>query len=329
MNRRRFLLLCASLPLIGGAPRPPRGLRRHPRSVLSGPPVLLVHGLSSRAQFFELPTGRSLVDALVAAGHDVWQLDLGGRQGTGRRQAGAPGELDLDHHGKVEVRAAVQHIARDRGLRVAVVGHSMGGMVTAIYADWYGTHLLAGVVAMGSPLRFTAPDPLMRASKGTMAIGRALPRVPSPAALRPASLRKNPLRIEAMLYAEGSIDPETRRAMIRNSVGPITRGELAQLQDAVKTASFRSRDGARDYALSPQHMDCPVLAIAGRADRIAPPDRVAPWRRGPPGVRRQWLLAGRAGGMGHDYGHLDMVVGSAASAELFPVIVDFLAELWS
>jgi pimeloyl-ACP methyl ester carboxylesterase len=36
------------------------------------PPVLLVHGAGVRANIFRAPTGRTLVDALVEAGHDVW-----------------------------------------------------------------------------------------------------------------------------------------------------------------------------------------------------------------------------------------------------------------
>lgn len=36
------------------------------------PPVLLVHGAGVRANIFRAPSGRTLVDALVDAGHDVW-----------------------------------------------------------------------------------------------------------------------------------------------------------------------------------------------------------------------------------------------------------------
>jgi pimeloyl-ACP methyl ester carboxylesterase len=36
------------------------------------PPVLLVHGAGVRANIFRPPTGRTLVDELVDAGHDVW-----------------------------------------------------------------------------------------------------------------------------------------------------------------------------------------------------------------------------------------------------------------
>jgi pimeloyl-ACP methyl ester carboxylesterase len=36
------------------------------------PPVLLVHGAGVRANIFRAPSGRTLVDALLDAGHDVW-----------------------------------------------------------------------------------------------------------------------------------------------------------------------------------------------------------------------------------------------------------------
>ena len=35
-------------------------------------PVLLVHGAGVRANIFRAPSGRTLVDALIDAGHDVW-----------------------------------------------------------------------------------------------------------------------------------------------------------------------------------------------------------------------------------------------------------------
>jgi poly(3-hydroxyalkanoate) synthetase len=36
------------------------------------PPVLVVHGAGVRANIFRAPSGRTLVDALIDAGHDVW-----------------------------------------------------------------------------------------------------------------------------------------------------------------------------------------------------------------------------------------------------------------
>jgi hypothetical protein len=36
------------------------------------PPVLLVHGAGVRANIFRAPSGRTIVDELVDAGHDVW-----------------------------------------------------------------------------------------------------------------------------------------------------------------------------------------------------------------------------------------------------------------
>ncbi len=291
-----------------------------------GPPVLLVHGLASRSTFFGFPRGTSLAEAVAAAGFDLWTLDLGGRQGTGRRQSGPPRRRELDHHGQIELTAALDAVraARGDGRGVAVVGHSMGGMITAVHAAAAGTGRLSAVVAMGSPLRFTGPDPLMQLSRATMGAGRGLPRVPTAPAVRAAGLREDALAIEAMIAPPGAIAPETRQGMIHEAIAPITGGELAQLQDALRAGAFRSRDGRVDYATVPATMDCPVMAVAGRADRVAPPDRVAPWRAGPPGAPRRWLLAGRAGGMGHDYGHIDMVAGIDAHREVFPPVLAFL-----
>ena len=49
------------------------------RHAADGPPVLLVHGISSNSNFMDLGPDRSLALHLQALGFDAWSLDLRGR----------------------------------------------------------------------------------------------------------------------------------------------------------------------------------------------------------------------------------------------------------
>ena len=53
-----------------------------------GEPVVLCHGISSNARFWDLAPDRSLADWLVAQGYDVWNLDLRGHGLAERDQEG-------------------------------------------------------------------------------------------------------------------------------------------------------------------------------------------------------------------------------------------------
>ncbi|RME21832.1 MAG: alpha/beta hydrolase, partial [Deltaproteobacteria bacterium] len=142
-------------------------LRRYPAA---GPPVLLVHGISSNHRTWDLGPQRSLARALQARGYDAWLLDLRGhglaeRDPAGRRQRNG---WTMDDYGRYDLPAAIDHVRSVSGFdRVGYVGHSMGGMVAAIYNALVGDDALAALVVVGSPVDFADPDPLVTlASRG-------------------------------------------------------------------------------------------------------------------------------------------------------------------
>ena len=68
--------------------------------------------------------------------------------------------------------------------------------------------------------------------------------------------------------------------------------------------------------------------IAGRADRIAPADRVQPLLEQAGSAEKAYFLAGRISGLSHDYGHLDLVIGDDAAEEIYPRIVGWFEGRW-
>lgn len=300
-------------------------LHHHPGP---GAPVLVVHGLSSNSRSWDLSPDRSLAVALHEVGLDAWLLDLRGhgaarRDARGRRQTAG---WSIDDYGRFDLPAAIEYIRERRGgARVGYVGHSMGGMVALAYAAWHGDAALSSLVIVGSPIEFTDPDPLLRAAAPAMISGRLGRVVPSRGLSRAASRWDElPFHSDELLWAPGSVDGPSQRRMMREAVSPMSAGELTQLSRIIRRGRFTSLDGRLDYEAALRDLRVPLRALAGRDDHIAPPDRVIPWVEAAGSAERDWWLAGRASGLGHDYGHIDLILGDDARREIFPQITGWL-----
>lgn len=305
-------------------------LHHHPAA---GPPVLVVHGLGSRGQYFDLNEDQSLARALQGQGFDAWLLDL---RGHGGLQKGADGRhlkagWTLDDYGRYDIHAAIQHIQASTGhAQVGYIGHSMGGMALAIYQSWHGDAALAAVVILASPVDFGDPDPLLKASGRAMLAGAALPSLhPEVFGGMAARRARLPLHAEAMLANMENLGAETWAAMVAHGTGPLSRGELLQLHQVVRSGCFCSMDGSRDYLRDLSQLSAPPLVFAGRADGIAPADRVKPFYDHAGSNHKAFEIAGRIHGYGADYGHLDLTAGRRAPAEIWPLIFAWFEGRWT
>lgn len=301
-------------------------LHRHPAE---GPPVILVHGISSNRHCWDLDEQRSLATYLAAAGFDTWLLDLRGHGDSTRDARGLEQRSgwSVDDYGRYDVPAAVAYVrARTGADKVAYVGHSMGGMVAAITLSTQPETAasLSSVVAVGSPLDFSDPDPVIGAALQLASLtGPLLPVVQSSiGADLQASIRKNPLPVDAILYNDIA-DPAVRADMYRSVVSPLSGGELEQFGQLKAGGAFRSADGQVDYLAALAQVEVPVMVIAGRADNVAPVDRVLPYYSAL-GGEKALVIAGRATGFAADYGHMDLALGDHAREEIFPLIRDWI-----
>ncbi|MCK6506581.1 alpha/beta fold hydrolase [Myxococcota bacterium] len=298
------------------------------RYAADGPPVVLVHGISSNHRTWDLDAGRSLARTLQAQGLDAWLLDL---RGHGLAQRDAQGKAQrtgwtMDDYGRYDLPAAIDHVRQVTGQdRVGYVGHSMGGMAAAIYVAWHGDQALSSLVVVGSPVDFGHPEPLLQVARAGGPVATIGGTIPTPALARAAALLdRSPLFVDALLFNPDNVSPEARKALYRNIVSPLSRGEVDQLRRMLDDGAFRSADGQVDYRAGLASLRVPLLVIAGRGDSVAPVDRVAPWIEASGSPVEELLVASRANGFRHDYGHLDLAMGDAAPEELYPRIVAWL-----
>jgi pimeloyl-ACP methyl ester carboxylesterase len=105
--------------------------------------IMLVHGGAAHSRWWDH------IGPLLADGRLVVALDLSGHGDSARRES-----YSLDHWAR-EVRA----VAEDAGIATppAVVGHSLGGLVTLRAAALFGPGI-EGAVAVDSPIREMSPE---------------------------------------------------------------------------------------------------------------------------------------------------------------------------
>jgi polyhydroxyalkanoate synthase len=291
-----------------------------------GPAVLLVHGISSNHVSWDLDDDRSLVNSLIAAGMDPWVLDLRGHGVAehGPHKKRQKRNWSVDDYGRFDVPAALEFVREKTGQeRVHFVGHSMGGMVAAVALSVQPDLPLRRMVVLGTPMDFSDPDPasgwiLRFANWGGLFFGA----LPSPLAARIHARFGSPFPVDEMLFSD--ISSPAREDMYEAIVSPLFAGELSQLLSVTKQGVFSDETGHSHYLKALENVRIPTRVIAGRGDRVAPPDRVYGFFSGLKNAEKDFVIAGKATGFSVDYGHLDLPLGDNAEKEIFPLVVEWL-----
>lgn len=289
-------------------------------------PVVLCHGLANNHRMFDVSQPASLARTLSAAGFDCWLVDLRGAEGTVRRTQKAPHDASIDDHVAYDVPALVAAVLERSGAKEAFwLGHSMGGLVALAAAQTQGLPL-KGLVAMGSPLWFDHG----RMTRLALRAG-ILAAAPGRVRTEWLTLFFSPLAgwfrfpLADGMVNHANVAPLLQRRAMASVFAPMWRSVLAQLLDWETHDAFRSRQGV-DWRQGLSRLAVPMLLIGGSADLLAGP---ASLTRALPllgGEDKSLLLFGRAYGHAHDYGHGDLILGSSAAQEVFPLLVRWLEQ---
>jgi pimeloyl-ACP methyl ester carboxylesterase len=290
------------------------------------PPVLVVpgYGMNSFA-FSHHPTGRSLVDALVDAGLEVFTIDL-------RRQGGAvplaspgapPRAETIDALALEDLAAAVDAVrARTTSAApgVSLVGASLGGTLALAYAAHTRERHVAHLVTIGSPVRWVKVHPLVRAA---FVSSRVVARVPMRGTRRLAENLLPPLARFAPwalgLYMNPTETDTSRPAELARTVedpSPALNRELA--------AWIKRRDlvvGGVELSRAVASLERPYLCVAANADGIVPVD-TATWALSVIGSRQKHLVI--AGDASTRFAHAELFIGRSADLRVFQPLARFL-----
>ena len=199
--------------------------------------------------------------------------------------------------------AALAQAQRRRPL--VVIGWGLGGV--AVYAALPKTAGVDAAIALGAPWVFLPPAEATRAALAlapsfvhgeALALGEWLF----------AKLPSSPYRVLDVLAAGESTPPGTE-AFVRRFVGSAGLALLTDLERFAAAGRAEGRDGT-DYALAPLRSPVPLLALGGRADRLARSEEIVGLTTAHP--RSGVKVLGRAGLYPRDFGHLDLVIGPLA-----------------
>jgi pimeloyl-ACP methyl ester carboxylesterase len=128
-------------------------------------PLLIVPGYGMNSFIFSYhPRGTSMTRALAEAGFEVWTVDLRG-QGPSRPTLPDQAPISLAGYVEQDLPAAIEHVLEHSAVRrdaLALLGASLGGSIAFAYLALHPAARVAGVVAMGAPLRWNAVHPLVR-----------------------------------------------------------------------------------------------------------------------------------------------------------------------
>lgn len=295
----------------------------------AGPPVLLVHGISSNHRFWDLDREHSFAEWLADRGYDVWLLDLRGHGDAEVDRRGRPQRAGwhVDDYARYDVPAAVERIRKVTGHdEIAYVGHSMGGMVGAMYLAMGGEHL-SSITLVGSPATFTKGVPMSGLAQLGFDVGGATqwwvdtPKVAATAA--DLSRRRIRVPLQEKLYNPANFTPNTVHDMLRAIVSPTSRGEMRHFARMLRDQRLESWDRTVDYRSQLVDVTVPAFVLVGAGDQVAAPAWVEAWE-GAFGGPVEVFLAGTASGLDADYGHLDFGLGERAATEIFPRIEAWL-----
>lgn len=285
-------------------------------------PVLLVPGYAQTPYLFGVhPRGPSLLATLLAAGFETWTLCL---RGTGQSwpRRGDAGPVSLVAYADEDLPAALRVVLEGHEAasgRAFVIGSSLGGSVVYGYLARSGAARIAGVVALGSPLRWEPPHPLLRV---LFASPRLAARAPMGGASRLAS------STFPWLGRAGWLAPYVNPAHVdvedaRTLVGAVT--DPSPTINAEIAAWIARRDlvlAGTDVAAALRRISVPLLVVAANRDGLVPPAAARSAAEAWGGRDREVLEVGTRDDW---FAHADLFVAPTAPLRVFAPIARWLA----
>lgn len=296
-------------------------------------PVLLVHGLGANRHNLDAPVDEiSLARYLNERGHDVWVVEL---RGSGRsRPPGWPlvskKPFDFDDYVLKDIPAVIRRVL-DLSNRTSLhwVGHSMGGMLAYTSMIHFDQRLFRSVTTIGSPVFTTIKHPLVDQLYRIRGLLHVMPWLPlSRIGLLGALLPQLTLRTVGIFAANADhMELSHVRKLARLAMHDLPAPLLRQFAEWYgSTGGFKRNDGLLDYW---QHLDrvrAPLLIVAGPRDQLSPVKELKHIFESVGSSRKRLLVASRAEGFSGDYGHIDLILGRSARAEIYPHIARWIEE---
>jgi pimeloyl-ACP methyl ester carboxylesterase len=316
-------------------------------------PVILCHGLTYNASFWDLDPSCSLAQFLAAAGYDVWAVDLRGCGSSQKwvwRLEDAPEQVlggalrrmtrgklggrshatvdpkyahwDLDHHVAYDVPAFVRLVRHHTGAaEVAWVGHSMGGIVAICHLARYPNPGIGRLVTVGSQVTMTQGQVAMQFLKDLAATRE---RQLAGQLTGQELLTQTKTSVHNLFFNVSNVDPKVYEALGGPATDVPALGLMRQYAVLATRGELLDAKGQFNYAKALGNIRVPMLICCGATDQFAPPP-VQQYLLSHVGSADKTLLVfGRPSGYSVDAGHDDALVGLNSRAQVYPAIERWL-----
>lgn len=314
-----------------------------PKAATKGP-VLLVHGAGVRANIFRAPSGRTIVDALIDAGHDVWLENW-------RASIDVPhNHWTLDQAAVFDHPVAVQTVVRETGAdAIKAIIHCQGStsfmmsavagllpQVDTIVSNAVSLHPVVTPLARAK-LRYVMPitarltgylDPRWGRDGAPWVLPKALNAFVS---LTHRECDNGVCKLASFTYGAGkptlwrheNLNAATHD-WLSDEFAEVPLTFFAQMARCVRAGRLLSVEGRpelpADLTVGPPQTDARFALLTGDRNVCFLPvsqRRTFDWlERHAPGRHAMHVLPG--------YGHLDVFMGKDAGAQVFPTILDEL-----
>jgi len=290
-------------------------------------PVLLCHGLAANRFTFDFAPPYSVAHYLAEAGFDCFSVEWRGTANSRRPPAGRRStDFTVDDHILQDGPALLELALKETGAKQAFwLGHSLGALVGFGVAQGPHGQKLAGLLALGAPV-FLKSEPLLRAllNLGVRAAWPGSLRQEWVTATFAPFLGYVNLPMSDLLVNAEHIPPAIQRQVFANMMSSMSRKVLLQFQDWIEHDAFRSYDGKVDWRAGMSRLTQPVLVMGGSSDRLANSENIRKQYELLTSPDRVLHIFGRDRGDKMDYGHGDLMFGTGAPVEIYPVIREWL-----
>ena len=130
----------------------------------------------------------------------------------------------------------------------------------------------------------------------------------------------------ATLFVKENMDLKTIQMGAQLAIDDVSADVFVQVHKWFREKKLRSMDGSVSYSVEPKKFNVPLLMITGSKDPFTSSPAVKQVFDQLATRNKKWVTFGRTQGHRSEYGHLDLIVGKNAPAEVFPLISEWLEK---
>jgi pimeloyl-ACP methyl ester carboxylesterase len=321
-------------------------------------PVILCHGLAANkhsCDFGEVGTNEWNTYSLAAylsqgmykdkTSFDTWVIQLRGRGHLTFNPKQHPEKYIwcFDDYINSDVPTILSYIQNQysKKQKILWVGKSMGGMIAYAYGQQTSSHqYLKGVVTIGSPALFEYKNPFLEF------ISRIAPRnISLPVNISQILQKIQEIKdtFKAIGATSENIDEDIFDYYLLHGMDNMISSKMFShfsvffrhntfcsyprypwLFDLIGYGPMKNAFNIYNYKDNLIKFIHPILAIAGQADKEAPPEEVLQTMNHVGSIDKTTHVFSKTNGYVEDYGHLDLNLGKKVKEEVYPLITKWL-----